>query len=196
MRVAKNIINSYIYTLPTCVSGLHVNCKFNKNQLCFVFSFFFWFHAFRHISGITMLGIPTEIYAYGTQYWLSIVAALTLPLSVLYIFYPVFYDLQLVSTFMYLERRYNRNVRLVAAACFLFGSTVFLPIFIYIPALALNQGAMLNSGYFRVGKFRMFFCSFSVSGISIHVVTTVTTLLCIFYTTVGGLRYFIHGVTA
>lgn len=87
-----------------------------------------------------MLGIPTEIYAYGTQYWLSIIAALTLPISVLYIFYPVFYDLQLVSTFMYLERRYNRSVRLVAAACFLFGSTVFLPIFIYIPALALNQG--------------------------------------------------------
>lgn len=29
-----------------------------------------------HISGITMLGIPAEIYAFGTQFWLSFISAL------------------------------------------------------------------------------------------------------------------------
>lgn len=43
---------------------------------------------------------------------------------------------------MYFEKRYNRMVRLVASFWFLIGAIVFLPIFIYIPALAFNQGTL------------------------------------------------------
>jgi Na+/proline symporter len=32
---------------------------------------------FSHVSGITLLGVPSEIYANGTQYWMFIIPAVT-----------------------------------------------------------------------------------------------------------------------
>lgn len=110
-----------------------------------------------------MLGIPAEIYAFGTQFWLSFISALAVsvtlnndiigsamantylfkfqvPLSLKYIFYPVFYDLKLLSTFLYFEKRFNRQIRLVASAAYAFLMICYMPLFIYIPALAFNQG--------------------------------------------------------
>lgn len=60
--------------------------------------------------------------------------------AVVYIFYPVFYDLKLLSTFMYFEKRFHRSVRLVASLVFLFGATIFLPSVIYVPGIAFSQG--------------------------------------------------------
>lgn len=115
---------------------------------------------------------------------------LQIPLGLLYVFYPVFYELQLVSTFTYLEKRFSRIVRLVASFCFLLGSLVFLPIFIYVPSLAFNQGDyaifLVHSVAWLI--YICIVCS-SVSGINIHIVTAIATGLCVFYTTFGGLRW-------
>lgn len=51
------------------------------------------------ISGITILGIPTEIYSYGTQYMVAILCFFTVGIICAYVFLPVFYKLQVISVY-------------------------------------------------------------------------------------------------
>ena len=51
------------------------------------------------LSAITLLGTPSEIVIYGTQYWMICVSyCLVIPIAA-YIFIPVFYRLELTSVF-------------------------------------------------------------------------------------------------
>ncbi|XP_030373601.1 sodium-coupled monocarboxylate transporter 1 isoform X2 [Scaptodrosophila lebanonensis] len=118
------------------------------------------------VSGISLLGTSTEIYVYGTQYAFILITLAISGIISWYIFLPVFCNLQLTSTYEYFELRFNRVVRLLGSILFTFGTLIWLPIVIYVPALAFNQ----------------------VTGINIHIITPVVCLVCIFYTTVGGLK--------
>ncbi|KAJ9598086.1 hypothetical protein L9F63_026809, partial [Diploptera punctata] len=165
------------------------------------------------ISGITLLGVPTEIYLYGTQYLYCIFTVLCMGVAVSTAYLPVFHDLKLTSTYeviislvliyynyynlllfsFYLERRFNKKVRLFGSflivvcyihtkivyfffvlfyyyCCmffsFFFFQMLWLPIVIYVPALAFNQ----------------------VTGINVHIITPAVCIVCIFYTCVGGLK--------
>ncbi|XP_044753033.1 sodium-coupled monocarboxylate transporter 1-like isoform X2 [Coccinella septempunctata] len=119
-----------------------------------------------YISGISMLGIPTEIYVYGIQY-LYIVGGLFIMAFVFrYIYLPVFHDLNLTSTYEYHERRFNKKVRFFGSVLFSFGMITWLPLVIYVPALAFNQ----------------------VTGVNVHYTTPAVCIICIFYTSMGGLK--------
>jgi Na+/pantothenate symporter len=52
-----------------------------------------------HISGITLLGAPSEIYTFGTQYWMMCLAACVVCSVVAVAYLPVFYTLQITSTY-------------------------------------------------------------------------------------------------
>uniref|UniRef100_A0A182NTY1 Sodium/solute symporter n=1 Tax=Anopheles dirus TaxID=7168 RepID=A0A182NTY1_9DIPT len=119
-----------------------------------------------HISGITMLGVPSEMYSHGTQYWMFIIPAFTVAFLMKNIYLPVFYDLQVTSAFTYLELRFDKFVRSAASLVYAIQCIIYIPIVIYVPALAFSQ----------------------VTGINLHVITPVICVICIFYTTVGGLR--------
>ncbi|XP_037714178.1 sodium-coupled monocarboxylate transporter 1 isoform X3 [Drosophila subpulchrella] len=118
------------------------------------------------VSGISLLGTSTEIYVYGTQYAFILVTLAISGAISWYIFLPVFCNLQLTSTYEYFELRFNKSVRLLSSAFFTIANLIWLPIVIYVPALAFNQ----------------------VTGINIHVITPIVCLVCIFYTTAGGLK--------
>lgn len=45
------------------------------------------------------MGAPTEIYLYGTLYWLVCVTIVFVALATNYFYLPVFYELQLTSTY-------------------------------------------------------------------------------------------------
>ncbi|XP_017848100.1 sodium-coupled monocarboxylate transporter 1 isoform X1 [Drosophila busckii] len=118
------------------------------------------------VSGISLLGTSTEIYVYGTQYaFILITLAISGAIS-WYIFLPVFCNLQLTSTYEYFELRFSKSVRFVASTLFSITTLIWLPIVIYVPALAFNQ----------------------VTGINVHIITPLVCIVCIFYTTVGGLK--------
>ena len=119
-----------------------------------------------HISGITLMSIPAEVYANGTQYTIMVISAVVVGLALTYVYLPVFYELQLTSSFQYLEMRFDKSVRLTASLIYAISIIIFVPIIVYVPALAFSQ----------------------VSGINIHVITLVTCMICVFYTTVGGLK--------
>ncbi|XP_017129024.1 sodium-coupled monocarboxylate transporter 1-like isoform X4 [Drosophila elegans] len=118
------------------------------------------------VSGISLLGTSTEIYVYGTQYAFILVTLVISGTISWYIFLPVFCNLQLTSTYEYFELRFNKSVRLLGSAFFTGANLIWLPIVIYVPALAFNQ----------------------VTGINIHIITPIVCLVCIFYTTAGGLK--------
>ncbi|KAH8313392.1 hypothetical protein KR067_005180, partial [Drosophila pandora] len=118
------------------------------------------------VSGISLLGTSTEIYVYGTQYAFILVTLAISGAISWYIFLPVFCNLQLTSTYEYFELRFNKSVRLLGSAFFTGANLIWLPIVIYVPALAFNQ----------------------VTGINIHIITPIVCLVCIFYTTAGGLK--------
>ncbi|XP_005186212.1 sodium-coupled monocarboxylate transporter 1 [Musca domestica] len=118
------------------------------------------------ISGITLLGLPTEVYSYGIQYlYVSLgVIAMGFIMSIYYL--PVFHDLNITSTYEYLESRFDRRLRMFGSVMFTIMNIGYLPIVIYVPALAFNQ----------------------VTGVAVHTITPIVCIICIFYTTLGGLK--------
>ncbi|XP_046813768.1 sodium-coupled monocarboxylate transporter 2-like [Vespa crabro] len=119
-----------------------------------------------HISGITLLGVPSEVYQYGTQYAACIITSILSCFISAYVFLPVFFKLQLTSTFEYLEVRFSRRVRILCSLLFLISLLMYIPIVIYVPALAFSQ----------------------VTDFSLHTITPVLCAVCILYTSIGGLK--------
>lgn len=118
------------------------------------------------ISGISLLGTPTEIYVHGTSYLFIMLTFITVSFAISIVFLPVFHDLKLTSTYEYLEKRFDKRMRVLGSVLFSIGIMTWLPIVIYVPALAFNQ----------------------VTGVNIHIITPFVCIVCIFYTCVGGLK--------
>ncbi|KAE8751285.1 hypothetical protein FOCC_FOCC001856 [Frankliniella occidentalis] len=115
------------------------------------------------ISGIALLGYPAEVYVNGGQ---VVYNMLSYPLTGFFLAYqmlPVFRELKGLSLYEYLDRRFNRNCRFIASFLFLVSQIVWLPIVMYIPALAFEQ----------------------VTKVDLHIVGPVVCLVCIYYTTVA-----------
>ena len=93
-----------------------------------------------YISGVTVLGTPSEIYNYGTQYWLIVVPIILMGFAVSYVYLPVFASLKISSSYEYLEMRFGKGVRTFISGLFIMDMILFLPFVIYVPALAFNQG--------------------------------------------------------
>lgn len=119
-----------------------------------------------HISAVTILGVPAEMYAYGIQYWATSISGFVIIIITAHFFLPVFYDLQIVSTFTYLEKRFGRAVCSLASGIYTVATVVHLPLLVYAPAIAFSQ----------------------VTGVNLHAITPITCVVCVFYTTFGGLR--------
>ncbi|XP_076618438.1 sodium-coupled monocarboxylate transporter 1 [Colletes latitarsis] len=118
------------------------------------------------ISGISLLGTPTEIYVHGTSYLCVCFGVIIVGFVMSGIYLPVFHGLRLTSTYEYLEKRFNKKIRLLGSVLFSISIMMWLPIVIYVPALAFNQ----------------------VTGVNVHIVTPFVCIVCIFYTCVGGLK--------
>lgn len=119
-----------------------------------------------HVSGITLLGVPAEVYMYGTQYLAVLFTTVICTILIVYFYLPVFYKLQLTSLYEYLELRFSHGTRMLASFIFAISLLLYIPVVIYVPALAFNQ----------------------VTGISVHSITPIVCLVCIFYTSFGGLK--------
>lgn len=52
-----------------------------------------------YISGVTVLGTPSEIYNFGTQYWLIVVPIWIMGIIVSYVYLPVYSTLKVGSSY-------------------------------------------------------------------------------------------------
>lgn len=117
-------------------------------------------------SAVAILGVPAEIYRFGTEYWFlgcSYFLGLLIPAHV---FIPVFYRLQITSTYEYLELRFNKTVRIFGTVTFIFQMVIYMGVVLYAPALALN----------------------AVTGFDLWSAVLTIGLVCTLYTTLGGLK--------
>lgn len=87
-----------------------------------------------------MLAVPADVYRYGALYWLIAFSMIIVVLVTAYIYLPVFFNLQITSTYEYLEMRFDNRVRTLASFLFALSIFLFLPIVIYVPALACSAG--------------------------------------------------------
>lgn len=102
-----------------------------------------------------------------------------------YFFLPLFYKLQITSVYEYLGVRFNNKVRILGSLLYAIYMILFLPIVIYIPALALGQGI---SKLIFTKLFNRSISYFLVTNLNVHLITPVVCVVCIFYTTLGGLK--------
>ncbi|KAG9465827.1 hypothetical protein GDO78_017679 [Eleutherodactylus coqui] len=117
-------------------------------------------------SAVAILGVPSEIYRSGTEYWFlgcSYILGLLIPACV---FVPVFYRLRLTSTYEYLELRFSKKVRICGTITFIFQMVIYMGVVLYAPALAFS----------------------AVTGFSLWGVVLTMGLVCTLYTTLGGLK--------
>lgn len=92
------------------------------------------------MSGVTILAIPVDIYKYGCTFILSIIGVTIICIVTAYITMPVFHGLQITSIYEYLMLRFNRRIRIIASILYSINTILYLPIVVYIPALAFTQG--------------------------------------------------------
>jgi Na+/proline symporter len=55
--------------------------------------------ACSYISGISLLGLPAEMYMYGTQYWVIMFPEAFVSITMALVYLPVFYKLQITSSY-------------------------------------------------------------------------------------------------
>ena len=83
-----------------------------------------------------------------------------------WVYMPVFHNLQLVSSYEYLELRFNHSVKMMCSGVYTISMMLYLSIVVYTPALALQ----------------------TVVGLDVDVSCACIFLVCVFYTSVrqGG----------
>ncbi|XP_039279382.1 putative sodium-dependent multivitamin transporter [Nilaparvata lugens] len=118
------------------------------------------------ISSITMLGIPPEFYARGTQFALIDLGYVLLAPVAAHLYIPVFFKLQATSAYEYLSRRFGHLARLMASCLFLVQMVLYMGVVLYAPAVALNALTTLSQNW-----------SILVIG-----------LVCTVYSTLGGMK--------
>ncbi|XP_017075076.2 sodium-coupled monocarboxylate transporter 1 [Drosophila eugracilis] len=123
-----------------------------------------------YISGVAILGTPSEMYYYGTQYSLIVVAIVFQGLAVSYVYLPVYSVLQVTSSYEYLEKRFHSVIRSITSIMFVVEVLLYMPFLVFVPALALNQ----------------------VSGINIYLIEVLIIVVCVIYTLLGGLKAVVH----
>ncbi|XP_064213530.1 sodium-coupled monocarboxylate transporter 1-like isoform X2 [Tribolium castaneum] len=101
-----------------------------------------------HFSALTFLGVPADVYRFA------------------YIYLPVFFNLEIVSIYEYLERRFDRKTKLLSSFLFVLAEALYSPLVIYTPSLAFS----------------------AATGINVHIITSVMCGICVCYTAIGGLK--------
>ncbi|XP_078205780.1 sodium-dependent multivitamin transporter isoform X5 [Callithrix jacchus] len=117
-------------------------------------------------SAVAILGVPSEIYRFGTQYWFLGCCYFLGLLIPAHIFIPIFYRLHLTSAYEYLELRFSKTVRVCGTMTFIFQMVIYMGVVLYAPSLALN----------------------AVTGFDLWLSVLTLGIVCTIYTSLGGLK--------
>ncbi|XP_068218400.1 putative sodium-dependent multivitamin transporter [Palaemon carinicauda] len=118
------------------------------------------------MSAITILGVATENYVFGTQFVIINISYLVATPLACYLYLPVFFRLQNTSVYEYLERRFGLLTRTCASLAFSLQMALYMGIVLYAPALALS----------------------AVTGISLNMSIASVGVVCTFYSSLGGMK--------
>ncbi|XP_069123546.1 sodium-coupled monocarboxylate transporter 1-like isoform X2 [Argopecten irradians] len=118
------------------------------------------------MSAITLLGTPSEMYNFTSMYWwIGAGYFFTLALAS-HVYIPVFYNLRITSVYQYLEMRFGSATRSLISIVYVIQMVLYMSIVLYAPSLAMN----------------------AVTGFTLWGSVWAVGLVCIFYTTIGGMK--------
>ncbi|XP_054710765.1 putative sodium-dependent multivitamin transporter isoform X1 [Uloborus diversus] len=113
------------------------------------------------MSAATVIGIPTDIYLFGTHVAFKIVGFCIGLVLTSYIFLPVYFQMQATTAYEYLERRFGRVARKLCSLTFVLHMVLYVPVALYAPSLALS--AVTNVSTFMsvilIGAVCTFYCA-------------------------------------
>ncbi|XP_067859973.1 sodium-coupled monocarboxylate transporter 1-like isoform X2 [Heptranchias perlo] len=118
------------------------------------------------LSAITVIGGPVEVYLYGIMVVMYTIACLFTMIFTCLIYIPLFYRLNIISTYEYINRRFGPAVKYQVVFSFLLYMFIYLGIVTYTPALALSE----------------------VTGVNLWISIITTAFVCTLYTTLGGIK--------
>jgi len=118
-------------------------------------------------SAYMILGIPGEIYSYGTQFFIMIFGTGLGVVVAAELWLPILYRLHVVSIYEYFELRYNSKFpRILMTLIFVLKTMLYVSIVVYAPTIALS----------------------SVTNLSWWLCILLLGLCATIYTTLGGLK--------
>ncbi|CAF0798341.1 unnamed protein product [Rotaria sp. Silwood1] len=118
------------------------------------------------MSAATLLGIPIEIYSYGTMYIYWIFAYFIGTYFTVNLFIPMFRQIGNLSIYAYLEQRFSLTVRVVITLSYMIVTIFYIAVILYGPSLALSQ----------------------VTGLHIWLAVGSCGIICTLYTSIGGMK--------
>ncbi|XP_050533540.1 putative sodium-dependent multivitamin transporter [Daktulosphaira vitifoliae] len=118
------------------------------------------------MSAISLFGLSAENYSRGTQFAVINIGYLIGTPIIAYIFLPVFFKLGNLSVYEYLEKRFGSWTRITTSLAFSLQMILYMAIVLYAPALALE----------------------AVTGLSQDTSILLVGLVCVFYSTIGGIK--------
>ncbi|KAK5642634.1 hypothetical protein RI129_008801 [Pyrocoelia pectoralis] len=119
-----------------------------------------------NITGLAVLGVPADIYRYGAANVWSIIPIIISSLACIYVYMPVLLKLELITTYQYLQIRFGSSIKMFASFIYTLHLIIYNPVIIFLPCLAFNQA----------------------TGFNINLLAAATTIFCVFYTAIGGLK--------
>ncbi|XP_055938541.1 putative sodium-dependent multivitamin transporter [Argiope bruennichi] len=117
-------------------------------------------------SAITYLGVPADMYVYGTHFAFVNLGTSAGALAAGYLFIPVFFNTKSSTTYEYLERRFGRLLRRICSLSFSLQVILYTAVCLYAPALALS----------------------AVTNLSLWTSVITVGVVCTFYCTMGGMK--------
>ncbi|XP_039271556.2 sodium-coupled monocarboxylate transporter 2-like isoform X1 [Styela clava] len=122
--------------------------------------------SFSVITPATILGIPSEIYIFGSMFFWMLLVPLLVGIVVTQIYIPLYFRVSITSSYEYLQLRFSAPVRILGTLAYITQTTLFMGVMIYAPSLAFAQ----------------------VSGFNLWAAIFTTGIVCSIYTTLGGLK--------
>ncbi len=123
------------------------------------------------LSAITFLSIPAKAYAADWSMFMFNMSILVIVPVVILFYLPFFRKLSVASAYEYLEQRFSRPVRYIAAAFFCVFMFARIAIVLFLPSLALN----------------------AVTGIDIYLCILLMGIVTLIYCTMGGIEAVVWG---
>lgn len=154
----------------------------NKNQSTILVAFSLMA---SFMSAITLFGVSAENYTRGTQFVVINLSYILGTPIIAYVFLPVFFKLGNLSvyevryiiynfielikklfTLQYLEKRFGRLTRIFTSVAFSIQMILYMAMVLYAPSIALE----------------------AVTGLTLVSSITLVGLVCVFYSTIGGIK--------
>lgn len=118
------------------------------------------------ITAIELLGNPSEIYFNGAEFILICVSMIFVIPIAIKIFYPIYDKMQLTSCYEYLGIRFGKRMRIFGGILYILQMSFYTSVSVLAPAIALSKATGINT---------------RLAIILIYVV-------CVFYSSQGGLK--------